>query len=618
MKRKLLIGGAALALCSTFVLAQDGPQSLLPPGFDDPVPEASSRPAPRPSTQPSTPAPNASSPASPAPSAAAPSALPEGDVALPDAGGALKRLPSLAEIEKMTTDEVDELFGLKPKYDIPPGAQRALTRVGVLSLDEGGLPPVSLANQPAPLVRAALSGTQGALVSRWGHILLRRALVSRLVPPQGMEPAEFAALRAGLLNRMGESVAARALVQDVDTANYSPALVQAAFDAYIATGDLVGICPAAKLMGDVRKDPQWQMVRSICTAYSGEGDHAKRELDRALSRGTAPRIDVLLAKRFAGAAGDARQAVTIEWDGVANLNPWRFSLANALGIEIPAALTKDAGRYYQYAAATAPMLPLTKRAEAAEVAAGSGILSASAMVDLYAQIYADEEVTGEFATRASRLRDAYVARAAADRLVAIRDVWGGDAGQPSYSRQILTAFAAARLPVNEKFADSATPLIASMLSAGLDGNAVRWAPVVAEGSTAWGMLALAQAQPRERLSVGAVESFIGNDESPDQRKSRFLVAGLAGLGRLDRGAAADLAGQLDINLNSETRWTRLIKRAADVDNKALVVLLAGVGMQGDDWSKMTARHLYNIVSALDRVGLKAEARMIAAEAVARG
>jgi hypothetical protein len=33
---------------------------------------------------------------------------------------------------------------------------------------------------------------------------------------------------------------------------------------------------------------------------------------------------------------------------------------------------------------------------------------------------------------------------------------------------------------------------------------------------------------------------------------------------------------------------------------------------------MTSVHLYHIVSALNRVGLSAEARMIAAEAVARG
>jgi hypothetical protein len=41
-------------------------------------------------------------------------------------------------------------------------------------------------------------------------------------------------------------------------------------------------------------------------------------------------------------------------------------------------------------------------------------------------------------------------------------------------------------------------------------------------------------------------------------------------------------------------------------------------MQGSGWDKMTPRYLYHIVSALRRVGLEAEARMIAAEALARG
>ena len=63
---------------------------------------------------------------------------------------------------------------------------------------------------------------------------------------------------------------------------------------------------------------------------------------------------------------------------------------------------------------------------------------------------------------------------------------------------------------------------------------------------------------------------------------------------------------------------RKIDRAAELGNPALVALLAGVGMQGSGWDKMTARHLFHIVRALDRVGLNAEARMIAAEAVARG
>jgi hypothetical protein len=46
-------------------------------------------------------------------------------------------------------------------------------------------------------------------------------------------------------------------------------------------------------------------------------------------------------------------------------------------------------------------------------------------------------------------------------------------------------------------------------------------------------------------------------------------------------------------------------------------MLAGLGMQGDGWGRMTPRYLYHIISALNRVGLSGEARMIAAEAVAR-
>ena len=77
---------------------------------------------------------------------------------------------------------------------------------------------MALANQSDKLVRAVLSGTRGPMVSRWGHILMRRALASRLAAPLGMDPVEFAALRVGLLNRMGEFAAARAVVQATENA----------------------------------------------------------------------------------------------------------------------------------------------------------------------------------------------------------------------------------------------------------------------------------------------------------------------------------------------------------------------------------------------------------------
>jgi hypothetical protein len=56
---------------------------------------------------------------------------------------------------------------------------------------------------------------------------------------------------------------------------------------------------------------------------------------------------------------------------------------------------------------------------------------------------------------------------------------------------VLTAYAAARLPVDDALLDDAPPLIASMLAAGLDRNAMRWGTAVAREARAWALLALA-------------------------------------------------------------------------------------------------------------------------------
>jgi len=528
------------------------------------------------------------------------------------------RIPSLRELEAMSPDQLDDLFGLKPKSDIPAAARRSLKRIGILAEWEGGFPAGSLALQNSSLVRGAIDGNNGQLVSRWGHILLRRALTSRLDAPSGINPADFTAQRAALLVRMGEGEAARQLVQDVDAGGYTPALIRAATDAYVFTGDLTGICPAVAIHGG-RKDAEWQVMRAICQAFEGNGNAAMAQLDRMQGGNVWPKVDMLLAQKYAGAAGKARRAVKIEWDGVNTLTPWRYALTLATGLEPPERLMRDAPARFRYAAATAPMASLQTRAAGADLAAGQGILSAEAMVDLYSQIYALEEREGDAAARAEQLRNAYVAPTPGDRLAAIKTLWDGTATPAErYSRQVLTAYAAARMPVSSDMDGDAPELIASMLTAGLDANALRWAPRADIGSPAWALLALAAPGRATPIPGSALESFYSDDASDGARKSAFLLAGMAGLGRIDAQTASNFAEKLDVDLSRQTRWTRTITAAAEVGNPALVSLLAGLGMQGDGWDKMTPLFLYHIVSALNRVGLGAEARMIAAEAVARG
>ena len=609
MKRRYLVATALLAMTSALALAQGAPESLLPPSMERQRPSAP-EPAPTgPVVQPLPGEPGGRA----APAAAVPA---DTRITLPSG----VKLPPLAELQRMSADQLVEALDIKPKSDIPASARRSMQRIGVLDVAEGGLSPDLLAGQPAALVAAALNGNHGLLVSRWGHILLRRALVSRLDAPAGMNPADFAAMRAALLVRMGEGEAARALVQDVDTANYTPRLTQAALDAYVATADYTGMCPAVTLQGASRKDPQWDVLRAICASFQGESQAAMTQLDRMVWRGAMPKVDLLLAQKYAGASGKSRRAVKIEWDNVEDMTPWRYGLTLAVGLEPPEALLAQRPMRYDLMAASAPMLGLARRAAAADRAAGLGVLSSSAMVDLYSQIYAlDDEAETGWARQAEQLRLAYVARSPDARVSAMHSLWdGGSTALQRYSRLVLTAYAAARLPVNADLADDAAPLIASMLAAGLDRNAVRWAPVVESGTEAWALLALAAPDRAQLVEESALNAFIDDDDSESQRKSAFLVAGLAGLGRVSPEAGRRLAERLEIDYQRDTRWSRLIRQSVRVGNPALVALLAGLGMQGLGWQKMTPRHLYHIVGCLREAGFEAEARMIAAEAVARG
>ncbi len=617
------LAGVAMSVPGT---AQDAPESLLPPGFDDPAPTPTPAPGPTPAPT-AAPAPS-TAPLAPssAPAQGQPSAAPENIPSVPQVSrDELSRLPTLEELEDLSTDQLDDLLGLKPQYDIPPAARRALSQVGILAPSEGGLPTAGLARQPASLVRAVLAGTKGPLVSRWGHILVRRALASRYAAPEGMDPVEFAALRAGVLNALGEFTVARALVQDVDTGNWNSAMTSQALAAYIATSDVVGACPVVRLQGSARDDAQWTMLQAICNAYAGEGALAASQLNAAQSEEIAPEIDILLAQRHAGAAGRGRGGTSVDWEGVEEITPWRFSLANAVGQEIPARLLDaayagDNAGYYRLAAAITPSVPIAERTPSADIAAQRGVLSSSALVDLYSQVYALESGGGAAAARAAQLREAYVATDPVTRIAAMRGLWDGEAEAgviDSFAGHILTAYAAARIPASDASAEAAGDLIASMLTAGLDRDAATWRNVVEPGSLGWALIALSDPEG-SAVNAALVEDFIGNDASSDARKSAFLVAGLAGLGRISSGDVSSLGSQSGADLNRQTRWTRTIARAAELRNPALVALLAGLGMQGESWAQMTPLHLYHITAALTEVGLEAEARMIAAEAVSRG
>jgi hypothetical protein len=320
--------------------------------------------------------------------------------------------------------------------------------------------------------------------------------------------------------------------------------------------------------------------------------------------------------------GGGRRAINIQWDGVDSLTAWRFGLANAVNVPIPDPLYGTVGPHVRAWAFRAPMVDLERRLEPAMWAASFGVLSSAAYVDLIGAAFADADPDNVEETLGYRLQQAYSADEADDRLEALRTLWtepDAERERERFARLVLTARAAARVAPSEEIGEDAPNLIAAMLTAGLDDAAARWGAVVEEldgGSDAWALLAVGAPGRVVTISEGRASDYIG-DKDENSRKRAFLLAGLAGLGRLPLDEVNSLASEYGIPLGLQTSWTRAIDQAAANDQPATVALLAAAGLQSLSWEAVHPAYLMRIVAALRRVGLEPEARMIAAEAITR-
>lgn len=575
-----LLAAGALGLAAAAV-AQERPESLLPPGFGEPAPAPAPAPTPASTGMP-----------------AAPRAV---------ATGALPPLPPL--VLPTPTPSPTATFDPSLAYALPEFARRSLGSVGPTT---AGFYADAFGTEDGRYLETLMRRLSAPLPSRWLSIALRRLLVSQVDTPARVNGADFAAERAWLLLRMGESLSARAVVQAVDTDNITPKLRQVWMQAALANADPGGLCPLTAQAGDSER--AWVVARAMCAALTGT-QRTQPLIQQIRRRRVASGIDLQLAQKVMGAGLDSRQAITVDWDPVIQLTTWRFGLAAATAASVPDTLYATVGPQVTGWRALAATIPLTDRVPAADAAAGMGVLSSAALVDLYAAVPELDEPPAAARSVAESLRDAYVGTDRKTRLDAMRRLWdGGEGARANYGRMVLTARAAGRLAVADGLEDT-DRLVASMLSAGLDRTAQRWRGHVPEGGDAWAMLALADPD-----RVGGVGGIMG-DYAPTgpaaQRKRQLFFAGVAGLGMIDSSAIERGAESYDVRIGAENAWTRAIDRAARRGEAGTVVLLAAAGMQTGGWGGVPAATLYRIVAGLRSVGLDGEARMIAAEAIAR-
>ena len=569
---------------------------------------------------------NTAAPAQPQPQSPAPAATPAPQQPATQAPRAVRPSDGVGESQtglvELLTEELTE--PPPPPVEYPDHARRDPRVVGRLDPAALGLGASPWRGASGAFLGSLLRRMETPIASRWAHISLRNALLARAAAPRNIDPVDWAAERAWLLIRMGEADAGRMIVSGIDTDRFTPRMFQVGVQSALANADPAELCPLQQ--GIQKIEPNIvQLVDAMCAAMAGEPETAAAQVDSARRRGRMSGIDLELAQKVVGAGGNTRRAVVIDWDPVDRLDTWRFGLATATGLTFPDRLIDSAPPQLRAWQAAAPIIAPLDRLESAQIAAGLGVFSSQSLIDLHSIIY---EATGPDdlpETQAWQLRLAFLGRDLDTRLGAMRRIWSGSQDYlPAQGTRAMLGRAAALVEPSAVLASDAPNLIASMLAAGYDRDAARWSQAVSQmdddqyADQAWAMLALGSPDGSGvDLSVRRISAFIDRDDSEGHKRSALLVAGLAGLARIDEETASRLSGRFGLRIGNRSPWTRLIDRAAGFGQSGTVLVLTGTGLQAATFAEIPPSHVFHAVAALRSTRQEYTARMIAAEALAR-
>jgi len=593
--KNILIGAAALAVAAALpAIAQDRPESILPPAFGEPA-----APAPEPVT-------NNSEPTSPRPSVER-QAL-EGS--------------AVEIVESLLGDELAEAEPV-PQVEYPRFARRDPRVAGTLNPFDVGFESPAWGAASGKALEILMRRMDTPLASRWAHIGLRNALLARAPSPVDVHPADWAAERAWLLLRMGEADAARLLIASVDSDRFTPKMSQVVLQSALASSDPSAMCPVEGALGKL--EPQVAgLIGAICASLSGESERAAADIEAARRRGRLGGIDLALADKVVGAGAETSRAVTIEWDPVDRLNSWRYGLSTATGMMPPDRLINSASVQTRSWLARAPIFSATQRLPSARVAAALGVFSSQALIDLYSASYDATDPDELGGTEAWQLRLAFIGKDQDARLAAMRTIWGNaDSPLDRVAAQVLLSRAARRVVPNADLQSDAPDLVASLLAGGFDREAARWGRALDDmddepADRVWAMLALGAPETSGLgISASRIEDFADRDKSEGKQRTALLVAGLAGLGRINPATAGRLNRAYGLGLGAKTGWTGLIDGAMRRRQPGTTLVLTASALQGGDFDQVRAVYIFHATNALQKTGQGYLARMIAAEALAR-
>ncbi len=518
--------------------------------------------------------------------------------------------------------------------------------IGTLDPGKGGLGADLWEGSERRVIEALLPRLPAGLASPTLRHLAHRLLLSSAAPParrsveSNGERGNLLALRVDRLRALGDIQGLNDLLRVVPQRYDDGTMAQARVEGLMLAHRLEAACRRVRnAIAEQHGAAFWQMALAVCQLRAGEPEAAALTagLLREQGAGDHPAFFALIESRGAEDAALPR---------LDRVSPLHLALLWSMGRSVPAAVVERAGPAVLASVSRSPRAPLPVKTRAAERAAAVGAIDPQRTARLYATFEFDD---GQLAEAPSLLRGSRAIRGSGRRALLYQAV----------RREHLTAPRAelVRLALQEARAADLYAVMAEVLAPTLAGMEpvpeLAWFAETAgralyaagrpEAARAWHRLAREEAivNPEAAVAVTSLWPYSRLAGAPALTPEGSLAAWRSARAGAEDGAHAlqhrqsilracfQALGEpepvewIDIALSGNGRarpaapapLVYAMEAAADAGRRGeallLVLVVLGPGGPGDSHPMVLSEAL----SALTEVGLEAEARALAIEAV---
>jgi hypothetical protein len=501
--------------------------------------------------------------------------------------------------------------------------------IGVIVAGSGSLGPDPWRGSRRQVVDALLVRAPLATASPTLNDLFRRLLLAPAPPPEGDGvPGSLLARRAALLLAKGHFEDVRELLAAVSARSAVPALAPVEADLHFLSGDSAGACGV--VAGQVARIPDSDLQKAliVCQTLAGRPEAAALGLSLLAETGNGDPGFAALVAALGGGVSTAPAPV--------RLTPLTWAMADAAEIPVPAAAVDANPPGILRAIATSPRSTAEVRLAAAERAHAAGAISAETLREIYHRVEFPEHALIEPLAASGQ---ADVAKRPALLYLSSLVQWSPN----DQLRVVVAALRAAReagrypatagvyaeilsnMPLTSDLMSLAAEAVRALVVAGAEEAAGVWRALVDQESetnsaaraarTALAPLDLAAAADSSPVIAGErlAEWWASEAEVADAAARGMLISGV--LEALDVEIPPGLPRPTDIDTAAAGERVRLEESAAA--GRLGEVVLRAMLLLGDSAPTATdPGTLAAVVRGLRKVGLRAEARALAVEAVA--